>query len=679
MPRPLAALALLCAAAASAQNLDFLRERQAGLKTTALLVIHRDKVICEWYAPGHDARRLQGTASLAKAIVGGMSLMVAMQDGRIGPDDLASRYIPAWKDHPLKSKITIRHLATHSSGIENAEQDNIPHMELPGWKGNFWRRAPDPFTPALRDAPVLFTPGARYDYSNTGMAALAYAVTASLRGAPQQDIHSLLRERVLRPIGVPDDEWSIGYGQVYEIDGLKLWANWGGGAFTPRATARIGQFMMRQARWQGKQLFDAALARRMVADAGAPLPARTEGNPAPASGLGWWTNFDGAWPNIPRDAFAGAGANQVVLLVVPSLDLVAVRTGGWMTTPETFWGGILANVFDPIVRAVAPGPSAAPYPPGRVIRGIAFAPESAIARDAIDSDNWPITWGEDDALYTSYGDGWGFHPRTEKKLSQGIAKVLGPPDNFQGVNIRTETGERTGDGARGAKASGMLMVGGVLYMWVRNTGNAQLAWSEDRGRTWQWGFRFETSFGSPAFLNFGKDYAGARDGYVYAYSQDGPSAYESYDGLLLARAPRERIRERAAWEFFVRLDARNRPEWTRDIARRGHVFRFPGQCQRVDAVYNPGIRRYMLALGYGHRGAWGIFDAPEPWGPWTTAFHTSDWGLGGVHGYRLPSKWIEPGGAVMHLVFSGVKLAHTTYDAFCVRRMTLDVDRTAIE
>ena len=47
MPRPLAALALLCAAAASAQNLDFLRERQAGLKTTALLVIHRDKVICE--------------------------------------------------------------------------------------------------------------------------------------------------------------------------------------------------------------------------------------------------------------------------------------------------------------------------------------------------------------------------------------------------------------------------------------------------------------------------------------------------------------------------------------------------------------------------------------------------------------------------------------------------------
>ena len=43
-----------------------------------------------------------------------------------------------------------------------------------------------------------------------------------------------------------------------------------------------------------------------------------------------------------------------------------------------------------------------------------------------------------------------------------------------------------GDGAEGRKASGMLMVDGVLYMWVRNAGNAGLAWSSDRGRSWTW-------------------------------------------------------------------------------------------------------------------------------------------------------------------------------------------------
>jgi hypothetical protein len=210
-------------------------------------------------------------------------------------------------------------------------------------------------------------------------------------------------------------------------------------------------------------------------------------------------------------------------------------------------------------------------------------------------------------------------------------------------------------------------------MWVRNTGNSQLAWSVDHGQTWEWGFRFDTSFGSPAFLNFGRNYAGARDGFAYIYSQDGASAYESNDSVVLARVPKEKIRDRAAYEFFMRGEPSGGVEWSRDITRRGATFGYPGRCQRVDAVYNPGIKRYLLAVGYSHGGGWGIFDAPEPWGPWSTAFHTENWGLGGTHGYRLPSKWISPDGRTMYLVFSGVKLPNITYDAFCVRRMDLVV------
>jgi hypothetical protein len=346
---------------------------------------------------------------------------------------------------------------------------------------------------------------------------------------------------------------------------------------------------------------------------------------------------------------------------VPSLDLIVVRNGGWMGRTERFWSDIVENVFDPLV--------APPYPPSKTILGVNFAPASAIIRKAIDSDNWPITWADDDALYTAYGDGRGFEPYTDCKLSLGLAKVTGSPEELQGVNLRSADAERTGDGNKGPKASGVLMVDGVLYMWVRNTGNSQIAWSEDHGHTWQWGFRFDTSFGSPSFLNFGRNYAGARDGYVYLYSQDGPSAYESNDAIVLARVPKDRIRQRAAYEFFARLGASGRPEWTADINLRGPVFSYPGHCQRVDAVYNPGIGRYLLAAGYNHRGGWGIFDAPEPWGPWSTAFHTEDWGLGGTHGYRFPSRWISGDGKTMHLVFSGVK----PYDAFCVRRMTLEV------
>ena len=653
----------------------------AARRTKNFLVVRRGRIIHEWYAAGSGPDERHYTASLAKALVGGMSLALALEDGRLKADDPASKYLPAWREDPQRSKITVCHLVTHSSGIADAEENDQPHQQLTGWKGAFWRRDPDPFSVAIHQAPVLFAPGTRYAYSNPGMAALAYVVTAALQGAPQADLRALLKERLLDPLGVPERDWLIGYGRPYEVDGLKLYANWGGGSFTARAVARVGQLMLQRGEWQGRRLLSPAWVDKVTSYAGTPLPDRPRGNPQPGSGLGWWTNFDRVWSKVPPDAFAGAGAGHQVLLVVPSLDLVVVRNGGLLAEPSAglgFWGAIEKHLLDPLMGALIQYPDnpdtapRLPYPPSAVIRKATFAPFSFIVRQALGSDNWPLTWADDNDLYTCYGDGAGFEPGTGGKLSLGFARIAGPPEDFRGVNLRSQSGERQGEGARGPKASGMLMVDGVLYMWVRNVGNSQLAWSEDRGKTWHWGFRFETSFGSPAFLNFGRNYAGARDRYVYTYSQDGASAYQSYDHLVLARVRQDRIRDRRAWEFFVRVDASGRPLWSADIAPRGAVFSYPGHGQRVDAVFVPALRRYLLALGYNHDGGWGLFDAPEPWGPWTTVFHTVYWGLGGTHGYRLPSKWIAADGQTLYLVFSGRQRNGFEYDAFCARKLTLE-------
>ena len=158
-----------------------LKDRQ----TTALLVIRHDRIVFERYAPGYGRTKPHYTASMAKALVGGLSLMLAMQDGRISPDDPAHRYVTQWRGDPKRREITIRHLATHTSGIEDAEADGIPHDHLTGWKGDFWKRLPpphDPFSLARDSAPVLDSPGTRERYSNPGMAMLGYCVTASLRG-----------------------------------------------------------------------------------------------------------------------------------------------------------------------------------------------------------------------------------------------------------------------------------------------------------------------------------------------------------------------------------------------------------------------------------------------------------------------------------------------------------------
>ena len=119
-----------------------------------------------------------------------------------------------------------------------------------------------------------------------------------------------------------------------------------------------------------------------------------------------------------------------------------------------------------------------PYPPSPVIAQVLWAPANEIIRKARGSDNWPITWADDDILYTAYGDGNGFEPFVREKLSLGLVRIRGNPPNLDAENLRSDIDQK-GDGRNGLKASGLLMVDGVLYMWLRNATNAQLAWSID--------------------------------------------------------------------------------------------------------------------------------------------------------------------------------------------------------
>jgi hypothetical protein len=498
---------------------------------------------------------------------------------------------------------------------------------------------------------------------------LGYVVTASLKGSPIEDIRTLLRERVMRPIGVPDAEWSCGYGKTERVDGLPLVAPWGGGSYSANATARVARLMLRGGVWDGRRILAEEAVWATVSDAGTPRHG----------GMGWWTNVDGDLGKVPRDAFTGQGAGHQVVLVVPSLDLIAVRNGGLLDPRVEYETALRQLLLDPLVDAITDAPRVTgkpdlPYPPSRLVERFEWAPVESIVRRAEGGDNWPLTWGDDDALYTAYGDGWGFEPRTEKKLSLGLARIVGGPSDFRGTNIRSESAEQVGDGTKGKKASGLLMVDGVLYMWVRNAGNARLAWSSDRGRSWAWAdWRFETSFGAPTFLNFGRNYAGARDGFVYVYSHDSDSAYEAADGMVLARVPREEIRNRDAYEFFENFDNRAHPIWARDVSERGRVFSHPGMCYRSGVSYNPGLRRYFWSQVHPHsphprgsrfQGGFGVYEAPEPWGPWRTVYLTTQWDVGPGETSSFPPRWMSEDGTTMHLVFSGD-------DSFSVRKVTL--------
>jgi CubicO group peptidase (beta-lactamase class C family) len=433
----------------SAAKLEALQESLKARKTKAFLVVRNDKIVYEWYAEGHGPAKTHYTASMAKAIVGGLSLGVAMSDGLIALDDKAAKFVPQWKDDSAKSRITVRHLGSHTSGIEDAEADGLPHDKLTGWKGDFWKRLDvphDPFTISRDIAPTLFAPGERIQYSNPGIAMLSYVVTASLRDAPRKDIRTLLRERIMRPLGVPDEEWAVGYGKTFMVDGLPLVGSWGGGNFTARAAASVGRLMLREGDWDGQRLISAEAVRQITRDAGTPGDC----------GMGWWSNNDGRHPRVPKDAFWAAGAGHQILLVVPSLKLIMLRNGEALAAAgeSPYQEAVGRFLFEPLIEAVLVGQTATLPPPSPVIKELTWAPKETIVRQAKGGDNWPITWADDGHLYTAYGDGNGFDPQIPEKLSMGFARVEGGPQGFKGINIRSASGEDKGDGARGRRPAG---------------------------------------------------------------------------------------------------------------------------------------------------------------------------------------------------------------------------------
>jgi hypothetical protein len=93
---------------------------------------------------------------LAKAIVGETSLMVALPDRSCRPTTSHRNLHSCLAVRPQKSRITIRHLSPIHR-IEDAEQDDIDHASLPGWKAHSGNGILI-FSIAVI-APVIFAPG----------------------------------------------------------------------------------------------------------------------------------------------------------------------------------------------------------------------------------------------------------------------------------------------------------------------------------------------------------------------------------------------------------------------------------------------------------------------------------------------------------------------------------------
>ena len=185
--------------------LAYLKSQVDSAFPGAVIAVGRHDTVLLLSAVGHYAagdRRpvttetIYDLASLTKVIGLTTAMMMLVDSGKIDLDAPVQKYVPAFQG-PMKDRVTIRSLLTHSSG-------------LPAWRRLFAESSTREEALALVDTTALLRqPGDTFVYSDLGAMTLMQAVEA----VTGQRIDAFLDARVFGPLGMtstrylPPESW----------------------------------------------------------------------------------------------------------------------------------------------------------------------------------------------------------------------------------------------------------------------------------------------------------------------------------------------------------------------------------------------------------------------------------------------------------------------------------------
>lgn len=345
----------------------------------------------------------------------------------------------------------------------------------------------------------------------------------------------------------------------------------------------------------------------------------------------------------------------------------------------------------------------------KLIKGMKYLTEPSFYPGSC-GDIWCWTWADDDNIYLFGGD----ESTIDKKIGQPI-KVEGIPPRHKCIALGSRLSTGNFPPRRSflentdywTMPSGAICIDGRIYLFVnKNLENqmsrennfasiiiigthyphyqpvskAYLLYSDNHGATFIGNAKdkdpefFPHKFGWPTFINFGKDYENARDNYVYATSNDG--YWDNGSCCYLGRVPKFKILDRDYWEFYAGMSD-DTPIWTKDLNKAVPMFSDPspnfprssefGHIGSFEVVYNRGLKRYLmlvwsymdvngfksLKVPYMHSSEIQIYEAPEPWGPWSLAHNEHNFGPYACYNPRLPTRWMSSDGKTCWMIYSG--------------------------
>lgn len=125
-------------------------------------------------------------ASLGKQFTA-VSVMMLAERGKLSYDDKVTKYFP---ELTFAGDMTIRHLLTHTSGM--IDHLDVVKDEVKGWKNS------DVIDVLKRENRVLFSPGDKFSYSNSGYVVLSMIVE-KISG---QSFADFLKKNIFDPLGM---------------------------------------------------------------------------------------------------------------------------------------------------------------------------------------------------------------------------------------------------------------------------------------------------------------------------------------------------------------------------------------------------------------------------------------------------------------------------------------------
>jgi len=303
------------------QRIDqFLRDHGKGVD--AVLVLRHGCLVYETYSDPYDVDTPHILNSCTKSFLSTLA-GIAVDRGYVPSVDWPIwRYFPnslPSSDDSRKSRITVKHLLTMSSGIDWPQygRDNISDRMVvsPNW------------VEFILSQPMAAEPGTVTNYSNGD----SHLVAAILRRATKQDLLDFATTELFTLLGITEVRWDRDP-QGLNIGSATLYLR-------PRDMAKLGQLVLNDGEWRGRQLVStdwirAATARQTMM----PSVQLTD------YGYFWWL-----YPDQGRiEAWGGSGQR---IAVFPHADLVIVITS--TSDDDTPRSAIADAIYTQVLDAIS--------------------------------------------------------------------------------------------------------------------------------------------------------------------------------------------------------------------------------------------------------------------------------------------------------------------------------------